>query len=496
MCRTAFAEYLKIHRRDLLEKLYLQDFEHIEIPFELNLGTMADPIAQAFIEFNLKRNVELHLEFKEYLEALSPDGLFASNPALYRGRNYALRGVDFYRILAVNDLIYLEDKFFPEEKSGQISGNFHGFIAGNAAGVPAIPGSWKHAEFDATRIQPEPGMPLPQEIERVLLEPVVFGGATGAVWAVRNTPDRFCSVAEDKLKMYFEQPSVYSNMKKTLDYIRTLPLFGEYHNLANIAVLYHRNSLIFDFASHQSALHGIEELFMSSGIPYSCLFSETLASDSSKYRLIILPEVRLLSDLEADLLRKFVAGGGRILILGVNCGLFDEYRQARLDSVLYNLSGVSCYDNIDGVVFNHYEKGQVGTIAGSGLPGAPFINMMSAEPGTMISPSWLSRPEMIIETVDKLLGERQLKVDCANKIGVSIAKIENKRIAVQLFSYASNPEPQDVKVTLSTTVVSGKQCIVYMPDSKPYVLDCLTESGVNIFKINNFIRHAALIFEE
>jgi hypothetical protein len=339
------------------------------------------------------------------------------------------------------------------------------------------------------------GMPKPQEIDRVLLEPVVFGGATGAVWAVRNVPDSFCSTAEDKVKMYFEMPAMHDSMKSTLDYIRTLPVFGEQRNLANIAVLNHRSSRLLDFAKHQAALHGIEELMMTSGIPYSCLCSEKLESENSNYRLIILPEIRLLGEKEAELLRNFVACGGRLLILGVNCGRFDEYRHERLDSVLFDISGVSCYARLDGAAFNPYGKGEVGVISCCGSSRKPIINMMTDEPGTMVLPPWPSHPEMIIGAIDRLLGKRQVNVSSEYKIGASIASVENKRIAVQLFSYASAPEPQGVKLTLDKALVSGQQCTVYMPNAKPYKLGCLIENESAIFKIDDFVRHAALIFE-
>lgn len=490
LCSKAFIEYLEKNCGHLLDTLYLNDFSRIEIP--PSLEAVNDPIIQAFIDFNCERNVNIHHELTQHLESISKDAIFATNPALFRGNSYAERGIDFYNMFKANDLIYLENKFFPEEKARQTSGNYHGFISGDALGTPAIPGAWKKADFDNTSGKLTSGLPKTEsEIERALLEAPVFGGVTGAFWAIRNVPRDQCATAEEQLKMYYEIPAIYEPMRKTLAYIQSLPVFGERRNLAGIAVLHHQDSMKLDFETHHAALHGTEELLMTSGIPYNALHSFDLEDQIDKYRLIILPEVRLLSEAEAVTLGKYVNNGGRILILGRDCGFYNKSRQPRLDSILTEISGVSCFGEQTSPVYNSYGQGMSALIAGKGICDISYINLMSSTPGSSSAPNWLNDPALILETIDKLLvGKKQIELDSKSNIAVTIAEIDKEAIAVQLFSYADNISPEQVNIKINVPA-NPDSCTLYRFGQTPQKLFSESE---NSFTIPDFQRHAALIF--
>jgi hypothetical protein len=495
LCSKAFVEYLEKNCGHLLNTLYLDDFSSIEIPPLLYfLNVVDDPIVQAFIDFNCDRNMQIHHELKKHLESINADAIFASNPALFRGNSYVERGVDFYNMFKVNDLIYLENKFFPEEKAGQTSGNYHGFVVGGALGTPAIPGAWKKADFDATSGHLTSGLPKSKsEIERALLEAPVFGGVSGAFWAVRNVPKTQCATAEDQLKMYYETPGIYEPMRETLNYIKSLPVFGERRNLAEIAVLHHQDSMKLDFDAHHAALHGIEELLMTSGIPHNILHSFDLEEQVNNSRLVILPEVRLLSESETAILEKYVNDGGRILILGRDCGFYDESRRPRLDTNLRNISGVSCFGTIATPYFNNYGQGMSALIQGSGISGKSYINMMSATPGSKSAPNWLNEPDVIIDAINKLLaGSMQIKLDSPSNIAVTIAEIDNKRIAVQLFSYADNAPPELVNIQINLSMIQASASLYRFGQ----VSQKISSQPENSFTIPDFQRHAAFIFEK
>ena len=111
-------------------------------------------------------------------------------------------------------------------------------------------------------------------------------------------------------------------MRETLKYIKSLPVFGERRNLAEVAVVYHQDSMKLDFDVHHAAVHGMEELLLTSGIPHNALYSCDLKEQINNYRLVILPEVRLLRESEAAIVEQYVNNGGSILILGRDCGFF------------------------------------------------------------------------------------------------------------------------------------------------------------------------------
>ncbi|MCK5845356.1 MAG: hypothetical protein KAG97_11655, partial [Victivallales bacterium] len=493
LCVSAFREFLAENRNDLLEPLYLSDFSKVEIPPSLDSGYLNDPIVQAFMEFNCDRNVKIHDELKNHMESINSDAVFASNPALYRGNSYAARGVDFYKMLKVNDLIYLENKFFPEEKDGQVSGNYHGFVMGDALGTPAIPGAWEKADFDSTSGRRTSGLPeTVSEIERAMLEGVVFGNATGAFWAVRGVPQTKCENAEDQLKMYYEIPEICQSMRETLKYIQSLPVFGARRNIAEIAVLHHRDSMSLDFAVHHAASHGIEEILLSAGMPFNALHSADLSDKITEFRLIVLPGIRVLRNSEIEILTNYVNSGGRLLILGNDCGLFDENRSARLDTPLKKISGVGYFDKFDSPQFNTYGEGETALIPNDEVNETRFVNLMSSDPDADAAPGWFGEPSRITDAILKLLGgDSQLILTSSSKVAATISEIGEDRMVVQLFSYADDLKPETLELKLALGIPSSNATI-YQIGRKP--LDVYCEDGKSIV-ITAFKRHAALVFK-
>ncbi len=471
VCRRNFVEYLKLNCQDLLKSLEIEA-EHVAIPPAL---LESDPIAQAFYSFNAARNLELHKEFKAHLESINPDALFASNPALFRGRNYFAAGVDLFPLLELNDIIYLENTLFPEKKDNMFSGNYHGFVLTNSLGLTAVSGTWKHGDYDNTARSAASRMPHAAEAEQVMLEPVVFGGSTGMFWAVREMPDSLCGNSGDKLKMHYENSAMFTTMQNTLVYINSLPITNSMENLAQTAILWHRNSLAFDFNVHQSSLLGIGELLLSNGIPFQTVDSRHL-DRISQYPLVIVPDIRLMSEPEIATLKKYAEGGGKLLIIGMDCGIFDERHRQKLDSIL-PVFGLSRYDHFETPV----RKGNVTVIPVNGQPGKMFLNLKQAANGTVLRPCWLDQPEIMIAELDNL-SERQIKITAERSVSASIMSHE-KGTVIQLFSYEAGPLPQTV--TVIPAGITG-ECTLYRPGQPPCNLDGAP------YIIENFIRHALL----
>jgi hypothetical protein len=67
------------------------------------------------------------------------------------------------------------------------------------------------------------------------------------------------------------------------------------------------------------------------------------AEELAKYQALVLPEVDLLSDAHADIIRNWVKGGGT-LVASHKCGLWDEKRQVRSNFPLADVFGVD-YDS-------------------------------------------------------------------------------------------------------------------------------------------------------
>ncbi len=169
LCLQSFKQWLAAHRPGLPAELRLENFDRIEMP-PLAGGT--DPIAQALLDFNCRRNLDILTEFKRHMLAINPGALFASNPGIGRGSSNYDRGIDLQPFLELHDLMYLENKFFPGVAGGQTTGNFHGFISCEAAGSMGIPGAWQRHDFDDTAAKTATGMPETEpEIRRVIFGP-------------------------------------------------------------------------------------------------------------------------------------------------------------------------------------------------------------------------------------------------------------------------------------------------------------------------------------
>ncbi|MBN2641133.1 MAG: hypothetical protein JXR78_05745 [Victivallales bacterium] len=488
LCHDMFKDYLDKNCRAILDFTYLRDFNSIEIPIDLSF--VSDPIVRAFTEFNMQRNLDIQIELKKYMEQIKTDAVYASNPALYRGRCYGEIGVDFVRLMKLNDMMYYENKLYPEEKQGQRSGNFRGFIAGTELGVSCIPGTWKKEDFDATTGKSISGLPDAAGVEKIMLEPVTFGGVSGAFWSVRAMPEHLCECAEDQKKMYYEFPAINDAMRKTSTYIHSLPVFGDRINLATTAVLHHRESMLFQHNCHASALHGVEELLAGACIPYNTLFSEELAKKINSFRLLIVSEVPVCSDYELKLIATFVEQGGRLLVIGQRCGRYDEALQLRLDSAFKEMTGVSIFDHPTQPVRREYGKGEVLLFPVSGKYGEAYINMMSAQSGTMLLPDYLETSNILLEAVNNILPEQDVKLVSSEKIACSWSMIEGRKI-LQLLGYSDDEGAIDVSVTVAS---ENTNATLYRFGQTPIELNGEIQGERITFEPFSFHRHAALVF--
>jgi hypothetical protein len=456
--------YLKPCRCELCQKNFAEyaGDDRLEIPPQF---IPTDPVAQLFFEFNSARNMALHRELKNHLESLLPLGLFCSNPGIYRGRNYLELGVDLKDMLEINDIIYLENKLSTnEDRQGHPIGNFHGFLAALGTGAKGVAGAWKRPDYDATSRRTANIMPDSSEAEQIILEAVTCGGALGAFWAVREMPDCFCTSGADKLKMYFELPEMTAALKKTLSYAASLPIGPTVENLAPVGVLYHRDSMRYDFQRHQEALFGVEEMLTENGIPYQVVFSE---NELPALAQLIIPEVRLLSERDITKLRAFP---GRLLIIGSELGRYDEKRRCRLDSILADWMDISCYT----APAEPRSSGRLDYFPGAVSNDGEFSGMQS---GTLNRPRW-DRAALLQLIVRPFTISRP-------GIAATLLRSQGHKL-LQLFSYAANPAVH----TLTLRGLPAGKAVLHLPGHAPREVETGTE-----FVLPDFRRHALLQFQ-
>lgn len=88
-----------------------------------------------------------------------------------------------------------------------------------------------------------------------------------------------------------------------------------------------------------SFIRGVETVLAEDHIPYDFIADDQVTGDKLRnYRLVILPNVRCLSDKEADLLKSYVMDGGNILAT-YESGMFDKDGSSRDESSLAEVFG-------------------------------------------------------------------------------------------------------------------------------------------------------------
>ncbi len=124
---------------------------------------------------------------------------------------------------------------------------------------------------------------------------------------------------------------------------------------------------------------GALELLTYSGRPVECIPEFRLTPDLlDRFETLLLPEVEVLSDAQAGLVREWVHRGGTLLASG-KCGLWDERRSPRSNFALADVLGVDYASEENKYACNYIESAghALAKLIGAGTVGlaGPFINV-------------------------------------------------------------------------------------------------------------------------
>lgn len=491
-CMTRFRAHLAEQHSHLLQELRLPDFQHIDLPpvkMDRLTAYASDPIVQAYIGFLCEHNLSILQELKTHLEAQSPMGLFASNPGLYRGLAYGVRGMDLYRLIRLHDLMYLENRLYPHVSGAHAEGNYHGFICCNTLGAVGIPGAWKpHLDFESTQAQASTGLPENgDEVETMLYEAAAFNGSPGLFWAIRARSHQDAANPDELKQTQIDRPELFTAAQGALRFLRTIP-GGTRRNVAEIGILYHRASHDLNHANTAASIHAAERLLHEARLPYDLVFSEDW-NGLSRFSVIVCPDVKLLSDEDAQSLRAYVAGGGHLMIIGP-LGTHDERNRIREEAVLADMTGVSAF-GAETWTTREWERGRVTTLMRPGLTQDPIPNLFPAS--TLTWPQWMEESKSAIEAIDRLLPKgRTLRVEGAGAIGVSFSRLENGEHLAQFIRYDTAPDAQALTVAIREDLCSDRPGLWYCPGAKPVNAPPITTNGYRTYTLRDFRRFGAL----
>lgn len=126
-----------------------------------------------------------------------------------------------------------------------------------------------------------------------------------------------------------------------LDHIRFLK---DRRPMADVGILWSQENVEFygreeRVDRNEMAIRGVVRALTREGIPFVPVHADDLEAQSEEIRLLILPEMAVLSDAQAAGIKRFARDGGKILVIG-RAGILDETGSARDRSCIEEIVGV------------------------------------------------------------------------------------------------------------------------------------------------------------
>jgi hypothetical protein len=118
-------------------------------------------------------------------------------------------------------------------------------------------------------------------------------------------------------------------MRKYIDFYRAnRQLFQQTRDLADVAVLRSYASIAYNQPRCQLSAILAEQALIEAAVPFHIVFDKHLENIAA-YRTIVLPDAECLSDAQISAMRRYVEGGGGLVVVGTS-GLYDQWRRLRV----------------------------------------------------------------------------------------------------------------------------------------------------------------------
>jgi hypothetical protein len=195
--------------------------------------------------------------------------------------------------------------------------------------------------------------------------------------------------------------------------------FENRRSLANVAILWSQRTNAFYRAEGPRAdrsqipdyLQGFYFALLQARIPFDLVHEDDLGAERLRqYRVLVLPNVALLSDGQCQQLSSYARSGGS-LVATYETSLYNEWAEARADFGLAAVFGVKAQTGVQGPLGNSYARVEkpheiLAGLAEQGLiPGAEFrVRVDAGRPADVLSyvpPYPAFPPEMVYPRVEK-----------------------------------------------------------------------------------------------
>ena len=400
-----------------------------------------DPAFQEWIDFRCQVLADALRQISEYASSLNADVALEINPAGITGGNRPwVAGIDHARLLKFTKAFWSEE------------GNAPGYHADGQL-VSKI------RSYKLARAYSNVLLTYVENNQLALAEDLAFNQTLGFVGVD--------PISEDTEK-YIRFFRTYRNS------------YVDSEDVANVGILRSYASLTYNNAVTQLCAIQAEQCLIQSSILFNLVFDDDLRN-LEKYAVLVLPDSECLSDEQITHLRRYVEGGGGLVVIG-QTGQYDEWRRVRvvpgLRGLVDNQQPVMDYQESVGasnVKAAPASKKQVGRGRVGYLPAMEFDGPMPAHTSNFeITNEFWKRPKNWQEFIDLVHwaqnGQNPLSVSGPEFVVANCTCQPRKRITfVHLVNYNAAQLPSVKSIGISAALPdrhTATRVTLATPDTK------------------------------
>ncbi len=275
-----------------------------------------DPLWHATVLFRQEQRQQMMRQISEKIRAIKPDAILGGNPGINRRFDDAYR-IHIYTpdLAETHHLVCAENIRYPARTGDTFRHQALLYKHGQAGNFAVFASHHLHNAQGRIR--------WPETLEECALslcEALAFGGhPVCTTWGIRMDAGG---------KMLYQRPL----FRRALDPVTAF--LKEHGNIyrgakcnAAVGVYQNRESLCGDSPNSWLSLQGALQVLLQRQIPFR-LADRDLDELLEGIKLLIVPDMQLISDAQMDRLHEFAGGGGKLLWTG-QAGRFDDWRLKR-----------------------------------------------------------------------------------------------------------------------------------------------------------------------
>jgi len=456
-CQQEFRKYLKKNfSAELARRVFgFEDLSGMSLVKPGDIYRGGDPLWSAMIKFRQEQRQKIMKIISDKLVSIKPDGILGGNPAVGRKPDDTIKR-NFYvpDFGKTHHLICAENNSFPGITGNSIRHQVEIYKYGQSNNFKVFPSHHLFDENNRTR--------WPESVEECMLsfcEALCFGGHTVcSTWGIRMDPGNGTLYERKHFTDALRQVKKFLNAHKNI--------YKSAECAADLGIYINRESMIGDNSRAWHSLQGTIQLLLANHIPFR--FIDRDGEENLKgLKLLIVPDVRLVSSLQFKCMQKFL-NKGRILLTGEGA-LYDEFflRRKNTDYEKFTSNKNLLY------IKDTYEK----------------INPSEVEytHGCYIKIPMPEKGRLFIKSLEKIYLP-PLKIKGSKFIAVDFFKNEKNENFVHLVNY-DNKHPADFELEIKQKVntVDFYYPENFGPASKPSLKISKTSATLKINKLHTYM---------